>query len=295
MTEPKLFAPLSKLKKPPTDAFYEHCAAGHDSHARTLVTDHIGGMDVIYQIYDWREYFMTVDGHETVAEFNGYCTGQDIISYCIDRQGVWEAEETAVQLDILNELHPEPEVKATSGIMLDFGSHIGYYSILAAKRGYQVASFDGSKENLELLAESAKVNGVSHLITPNLCWLDDQAPILSRDAEEVQLAKVDIEGAEQYALMMMADLIGGHKIKYLIFEISPTFNDTYPSLVETIAGQGYDVYLINSDKTWEHHEELMANPLATVKKYSQIPAEGRKEYVASLHQENFLFVRRDTK
>lgn len=282
---PKLFAPLANLKKPTGSEFYDHCSIGHQSHARTLVTKNIGGMDVTYQVYDWREYFITVDGNETVSEHGKYCTGQDIISYCIDKQDVWEAEETAVMLDILSEKQ--------GGIMLDFGSHIGYYSILAALKGYQVASFDGSRENLALLHESAEVNQVVDKIHPNLCWLDDQAPILSREAEEVQLAKVDIEGAEQYALMMMADLIGGHKVKYLIFEISPTFNDTYPSLVETIAGQGYDVYQLPNGQSVHSLEEFDAAPLETVLKHCAVPAEGRKEYVASLHQENFLFVRRE--
>lgn len=285
MQEPKLFAPLSNLKQPPEDFFYHHCSVGHDEHKRFLVQRQIGDLNVIYQIYDWREYFITVDGNETVSEHGKYCTGQDIISYCIDQQKVWEAEETAVQLDILSE--------QTSGVMLDFGSHIGYYSILAALKGYQVASFDSSAENLALLKESADQNDVEDRIHSYYCLLDDQVPVLSRDAEEVQLVKIDIEGAERHAIQMCADLIGGRKIKYLIMEVSPVFNDTYPALVETIAGQGYDVYLINSDKTWEHHEELMDAPLATVKKYSEIPAEGRKEYVASLHQENFLFVRRD--
>lgn len=285
--QPKLFAPLAKLKQPTEDFFYHHCSVGHQSHSRVLVQRDIGGLDVTYQIYDWREYFITVDGNETVSEHGKYCTGQDIISYCIDKQKVWEAEETGVQLDILRE--------KTDGIMLDFGSHIGYYSILAAKLGYQVASFDSSQENLALLHESAEVNQVVDKIHPFYCLLDDQAPILSRDAEEVQLVKIDIEGAERHAIQMCADLIGGHKIKYLIMEVSPVFNDTYPALVETIAGQGYDVYEIPNAAKAATIEEFATAPLASTIKYCAVPAEGRKEYVASLHQENFLFVRRDSK
>lgn len=287
--KPKLFTPLDKLKQPSGADFYDHCQVGHDRHQTIVVRRDIRGVTLDLEIYDWREYFTTVDGNETVSEHGKYCTGQDIISYCIDQQNVWETEETGVMLDILNE--PQTDDK----IMLDFGSHIGYYTNLAADRGFTVASFDGSKENLELLYRSAVMNEVADKIYPYLCWLDDQAPILSRDTEKVRLAKVDIEGAEQYALQMLSDLIGGHKLKYLIMEISPVFNDTYPAIVETIAGQGYDVYLIETRKEWEHREELDNEPLKTVLKYCQIPADGRKEYVASLHQENFLFVRRDTK
>lgn len=287
--KPKLFAPLDKLKKPTESDFYDHCSIGHDTHQTIVVERDIRGVKLNLEIYDWREYFITVDGNETVSEHGKYCTGQDIISYCIDKQGIWEAEETGVMLDILSE--PQTDDR----IMLDFGSHIGYYTNLAAQKGFTVASFDSSKENLELLYRSAVMNENADKISIYRCLLDDQAPILSRDAEKVRLAKVDIEGAERHAVQMMADLIGGHKLKYLIMEISPVFNDTYPSLVETIAGQGYDVYLIETRKDWEHREELDAEPLKTVLKYCQIPAEGRKEYVASLRQENFLFVRRDTK
>ena len=283
--QPKLFKPLAKLKQPTEDFFYHHCSIGHQSHSRMLVDREIGGLHPTYQIYDWREYFITVDGNETVSEHGKYCTGQDIISYCIDKQQVWEVEETGVMLDILSE--------KSNGIFLDFGSHIGYYSILAALKGYTVASFDSSAENLALLFESAQVNQVNDKINQYYCLLDDQVPILSRDAEEVQLVKMDIEGAERHAVQMCADLIGGHKIKYLIMEVSPVFNNTYPALVETICGQGYDVYLIETRKDWEHRAELDASPLKTVLKYCKIPAEGRKEYVASLNQENFLFVRRD--
>jgi hypothetical protein len=158
--------------------------------------------------------------------------------------------------------------------MLDIGSHIGYYSILAALKGYQVASFDSSRENLDLLHESAEANGVADKITPYLCLLDDQAPILSRDAEEVQLVKIDIEGAERHAVQMCADLMGGRKIKYLIMEVSPVFNGTYPSLVETICSQGYDVYQIPTDKNWEHYQGILDNPLVALKRYCAIPSRG---------------------
>lgn len=287
--KPKLFAPLSNLKQPSAGDFYDHCSVGHTSHQTIVVERDIRGVKLNLEIYDWREYFITVDGNETVSEHGKYCTGQDIISYCIDKQGVWEAEETAVMLDILSE--PQTDDK----IMLDFGSHIGYYSNLAALKGFTVASFDGSKENLELLYRSAVMNEVADKIETHLCWLDDQAPVLSRDAEKVRLAKVDIEGAERHALQMMADLIGGHRIKYIIMEISPVFNDTYPSIVETIAGQHYDVYQLPNGQSVQALEEFDSAPLETVLKHCAVPAEGRKEYVASLHQENFLFVRRDSK
>lgn len=277
---PKLFAPLTNLKKPTEDFMYHHCSVGHQSHQRMMVDRDIYGVDVTYQIYDWREYFITVDGNETVSEHGKYCTGQDIISYCIDKQKVWEAEETALQVDILREQN--------HGIVLDFGSHIGYYSILAAKLGYDVAAFDSSQENLALLHESAELNQVVDKIHPYYCLLDEDVPKLNPFDGEVHLAKIDIEGAEQYAVKMLGDLLVANKLKYLIMEVSPVFNDTYPDLVEKIAACGYDVYQIPSNL-----QEPLVDPLKTVVRDYELKPEGRREYITGLHQENLLFVRRD--
>lgn len=287
--KPKLFDPLDKLNVPEPDDFYAHCRVGHDTHETKTVRVPVDGFDELLavDIYDWEHYFTTVAGNETTPKYAEYCTGQDIISYCIDRQGVWEKEETATILDILREDNADK-------IMLDFGSHIGWYTNLALKLGYRVASFDANIENLGLLRQSAVMNGTVENSYPYLCWLDFEVPVLSSDAEEVQLVKVDVEGAEHHALQMISQLIGQHKVKYAIFEISPVFNGNYPALVSTIQKFGYDVYQLPSGQ-WEHQDEFAQSPLTTIKKYCEITQRGDelKAYVDSLHQENFLFVRRD--
>lgn len=264
---PKLFAPLAGLKKPSKDDFYDHCAAEHEKHQSATIETNIG----IMEIYDWREYFITVDGNETYPEFDGYCPGQDIISYSIERQGAWDKGQTLLTQRLFNELQGKH-----GGIVLDFGSHIGYYSLLAALKGYTVASIDGSRENLELLAKSADYNKVQDKISPYLAWLDKDAPVLSAHEESVHLLKVDVEGAEKYVVQMCSELFKAKKIKYAIIEISPVFNISYPYLVENIANCGYKVYQIESDGS-----------------IKEIKAEGRPEYVDGLHQENFLFERQD--
>lgn len=286
--KPKLFDVLEKLNKPEQDDFYAHCQVGHSSHETKIVNkrfDYVGAFDI--EIYDWQQYFTNVAGNETTPKYAEYCPGQDVISYCIDRQGVWEQEETAVILDILRQDNPDK-------IMLDFGSHIGWYTNLALKLGYRVASFDANQENLDLLKRTAVMNGTVENSYPYLCWLDTQAPILSSEAEEVQLVKVDVEGAEHHALQMIAQLIGRHKVKYAIFEISPVFNGNYPALVRTIEKFGYNIYQLPNGG-FEHHGDFLASPLESVIEHCEITQRGEElgAYISDLHQENFLFVRRD--
>lgn len=286
MKPPKIFAPLTNLKKPTGDDFYDHCQVGHTSHKTILLERQIGDVQVDIEVYDWREYFITVDGNETVSEHGKYCTGQDIISYCIDRQGVWEAPETKVIQNILREGNIE-------SVVLDFGSHIGYYSLLAAVAGYRVAAFDGSKENLQLLSHSAELNEVNDRVFTNLCWLDKDAPVLPADAEDVQLVKIDVEGAENWAVHMCSDLLTNRKVKYLIAEISPTFADYYPDMVSHIIDWGYKVYQIPPTDFGEHQENFDKFPLSTMFEHCEIRYRGNelKNYIENLHQENFLFVR----
>lgn len=300
---PKLFEPLKSLKKPSEGNFYERCQAGHYQHKTTIILRELAGQPrnasapaipphlatkFDMAIYDWREYFTTINGNETVPDFKGYCTGQDIISYCIDQQGVWEGDETLVVLDIL------AQQTADNSVVLDFGSHIGYYSMLAAQWGYQVASMDNSLENLILLAMSAELNNVTSLVHTYPCWLDKDVPMLQDNAENVQLLKIDVEGAEEWAINMCLSLFTEKKIKYAIVEISPCFNDSYPGLTEMIVAKGYKVYQLPGNN-WEHNAEFTESPLQTIYKYCEVKQRGQDlvDHINSFSQENFLFIREE--
>jgi hypothetical protein len=280
--KPKLFEALDKLNAPEPDDFYAHCQVGHTTHETKLLRRSLSGIaEFDIEVYDWEQYFTTVAGNETTPMYAEYCTGQDIISYCIDRQGVWESTETAVINAILQEPNKDK-------IMLDFGSHIGWYTNIGLMQGYTVASFDASKENLELLRRTAVLNGTLEGSYPYLCWLDNEAPILSAGAEEVQLVKVDVEGAEHHALRMISELINAKKVKYAIFEISPVFNGNYPKLVNDIVESGYRVYQLPNTLTTD-------DALAEVRRDCELTQrdEELKAYIDGLHQENMLFIRRD--
>lgn len=289
-----IFSQLKLLPTPTGDNFYTACHAGHATHEGLLTEVSLRGKLPIpdmppvprhlqtsftMEVYDWRKYFKTVAGNETVPLVEEYCTGQDIISYCIHRQGIWEGYETLLVLDILKQAKP--------GVVLDFGAHIGWYTLLAALAGYEVAAIDASAENLQLLKANAKRNHVQDKVHTYLGWLDDKAPTLPGD-ENVALLKADVEGAENIVEAMCSELFRLRKIEYAIFEISPVFADYYPGMVKKIASYGYKVYQIPG-KGWAHTKAFANQPLKTVTAYCEIPLS--RHYIQSLSQENFLFVR----
>lgn len=249
---------------------YVTCQAGHDSHE----TKTVQAQGLQYQVYDWESYFQTVDGNEVIPRWpDKVCQGQDIISYSLDRAKVWEKRETELVKELLSD-------GDRNSYVLDFGSQIGYYSILAASMGYPVVSYDSSPENLELLKKSAELNGLSDKIRPVRCWIDEEWSHGTFNwgeagkVKKIRLVKVDIEGAEQYAIKYLSKQFEDKVIEYALIEVSPVFNDSYPDLVEWIVEKGYRCYQVNDDGLYE------------------IPSEGRREYVAGLRQENFLFSRK---
>jgi hypothetical protein len=100
---PKLFAPLANLKQPTPTFMYDHCSVGHHRHSRIAVSRRIGGCTSPTKFMTGANTLSLSTATKRLANTGKYCTGQDIISYCIDRQKVWEVEETAVQLAILSE------------------------------------------------------------------------------------------------------------------------------------------------------------------------------------------------
>lgn len=294
--KPTLFNNLDQLKKPSDTDFYTTCQVGHASHAVKKAAIKIdimhplyryGGLPELFEImvYDWREHFTEKDGNATTPKYKEYCTGQDVISWSIDTLGIWEEFESRLVVDILRSKQEKHEL----GVVLDFGSHIGWYSILAGLLGYSVAAIDANNENLANVARSAALNGIEDKIWPTLAWLDKDAPQLTPDAEKVRLLKADVEGAEAQVVRMADKLFAAGKVQNAILEISPVFNGSYPDLVEKIIGHGYRAYQIPTAHNWRHVEEFYRSPLETVLKYCELPVDNRRGYVENLHQENFLF------
>lgn len=199
------------------------CQAGHVMHERLMVDTVVGKM----MVFDFEKY---KDQHGL------YCTGQDDISRTLKNEGVWGHTETKMIEELLAQGNP------VQRIVLDFGAHIGYYSVMAAKLGYTVQAYEGNFENAELLRINAKLNGVDYKIVTNTIWIDKNSSNVNFN-KEIELAKIDLEGNEKHAVRMLWPLIKTQQIKHIFMEVSPVFNDSYPDLVTSICAAGYDVFL----------------------------------------------------
>jgi SAM-dependent methyltransferase len=205
---------------------WTRCRSGHIRHDHQLMTTSRGlhrGLDLPdrrMMIYDSRRY---MDRYDT------YCPGQDIISYEIDRTGMWEQAETRLFVDLLRH--------SDAGVVLDLGCHIGWYATIADMLGFDVIGVDASPENVEL----ARWN-VGHPDAIHLGVIDGTVPPLP--VLDIAVAKIDIEGAEQHAVNMLAPALEARTVEYVLMEISPVFNDSYPKIMHQMAEWGYEAYEI---------------------------------------------------
>lgn len=219
-------------------------------------------------VYDWRKYEGTV----------GYCTGDDAVSLSVFTQGIWEGSETRLILQLLREGDKGNKV-------LDFGAHVGWYSVIAGVEGYDVIAYEFDAENVELIGLNAKLNDCSDKISIEHSWVDSNSKVID-GSWDVEIMKCDLEGLDEYAVAMCSKLFNEQRVRYALIEISPIFNDSYPSLIESICSCGYKVYKVPS-KGFKYLDEYSVDPLSIVKEYYEVTG------CEGVRQENYLFVRID--
>ena len=226
------------------------CCQGHEKHDLIKTETFFGEMF----IYDANKYHRLPDHGAT-------CTADDAVSRTITN-GVYEPHETLTFTNIL--------AKNPQGLVLDFGSHVGWYSMIAALAGHKVIAWDSNSERLDILKKNAELNGVSDLIKTEHCWVgkdSETVPI----SEAVVVLKCDLEGAEEHVIRICKPLLEQNKIKYLLLEISPCINDSYPTLLKYLYSIGYkavDVCRVRN---------------------GVIKVEDIDDYIKSIKQENLLF------
>ena len=289
---PTVFAPLANLKAPPPDAPNVRCQ-WHQNHETITVRLVLDGQPLIpdvpaiphrlrreltLELYDYRRYGQR--GYEGEGFPHDWCTGQDVVSYSIAEQGVWEGYETLTVLDVLDR-------GKRADLMLDLGAHIGWYSALAT--GYGVFTVEANEENNRLIERNitGRIRLSNDWLNTGPAWIDGDAPILPGNAEPIHFAKIDLEGAEDHAVRMLSALFAARKINYCLMEVSPVFADYYPDLVAWVADQGYRIAQIPG-KSWERTPEYSDQPLETLRRYCEIPRDRLKEIVGSWRQENVL-------
>lgn len=266
---------------------FDSCQAGHPHHERLRIDLNLDGphhgLPDIPGIPDYLAHVMRFEvyNYQLYRDTTGYCTGDDVVSFSIYTQGVWEGFETLLELDILHR-------GDRNNLVLDFGGHVGWYSTLAAMDGYKVTAFEIDAENIDVLMHNAALNGVGENVTAVNLWVDEHSPPLVVD-ERVEFLKCDIEGNEQHAYAMTADLFREQRVNYALLEISPVFNNSYPALIETIADLGYRPYLVPG-KRWEHSDAFGEAPLDTLQAHCEIPRNELRATIESWSQENMLLI-----
>lgn len=266
------------------------CEVGHFTHEvlhidLQLLDEHHGLKDAPKIKPEWAMKLpFNVFNYKLYANTKGYCPADDEVSRSIYSHGVWEGFETILFLDILHQGNKD-------NLVLDFGSNIGWYSVIAAKLGYNVHAFDSDTQINELHSLNALENAVAKKITLDNRWIGVGSDKVEVDSE-VEFLKCDIEGSEEHMYSMTKHLFETNRIKYALLEISPVFNDSYFELVPKIIANGYTAYRIPTKGT-ELMEIYEQEPLQVIKDNMKIETSDWTEYIKSFSQDNFLFIRND--
>ena len=210
-----------------------------------------------------------------------YCPQDDIVSECVQTQGVWEGYGTNLALDILRSDAP--------GVTIDCGSQIGWYSLLSLSSNRLTLSIDADMETIGLLRKSVEGNG--WLENWVYCWagLDADSPVIDAlPADRVRFMKMDIEGAENHAVRVFEPLLAAHMVDYLMMEVSPCFDDYYPDLCVQLRDQ-YGLIPHAIPTKGIELEAFGSQPLESILPY-RIADDELAEWVANCVQRDVLFI-----
>ena len=240
----------------------------HDKHNHLVKDIDYLGYKFKLNIYDYSDYLY--------VPRDTWCPADDIISEQIDKKGHWEEYETALISDILKQPRRFNKV-------YDFGSQVGWYSMLALLNGFDVNSFEIDEESATMLLDSAHLNGLTHLEV-HKGSIDSDSRV--RPADKIHFLKCDVEGQEPEAFRIMKDSFVNGDVDYAVFEITPVFHDRYPALIKNIQDCGYVAYAIPNAASIDA-EAFLLNPLEQIQKRPEV----QPFTVNSWHQRNVLFVR----
>lgn len=209
--------------------------------------------------------------------------GKDAVTESLQLQAVWEAQESTLAVDILAN-HP--------GVVLDFGAHVGWYTVLAGVfGGHRVIAFEPDPKMVTALRVNAERYNV------DISYRDEVRP--STPPVEVDgvvaLMKCDIEGMDGWAVDACAALFAQQRIRFALIEVSPIFYhdghgaSDYVAMVGRLRDWGYRVCRI-PPKGWRHNDAYRERPLATLKQYCELGADWAT-VIAGCRQDNFVFIR----
>lgn len=191
------------------------CVFDHGIHA-TKTVDTVQGPMVIF---DWERYFRQV----------GWCPGQDDVSRTLDLYGMWEQPDYERWLTTLSDTAP--------GVVVDVGAHIGWYTRPARLAGHDVLAVDWD-------AERRRVHWLNEPSTHFLS-MEGLRPVSAQPWSQDVFLKVDIEGREDDAIAATLPWWENRQIHTALLEISPVFEDYYPTMLGRLRAFGYRAELVD--------------------------------------------------
>lgn len=230
-----------------------------------------------FQIFDYLHYSKKY----TDQRFDDESVGLDIISHCLENDKTWEPFQTEITSEILKE--------DNDGLFIDVGCHFGYYSTLASLIGTQTISIDSCNSFLTLFNKTITNNNLTNIkiviesVDENFNLVEHiPSPI------NINLIKIDIEGAEKFLINSIDTLLSENKIKNIIMEISPKLDKDYDTLCTKLHSYGYNIYDIGLSP--QRKLQQNTNHLQNIDKL-MININNISEYIQNIQhgQSNFLF------
>ena len=197
-----------------------HCEHGHTRHKRICVATDLGPMHV----FDSFEY-------EDLGP--GWCPGRHAVCDRLRVEGRWEAVDTAPIRKIL-------ENGSRNNLVIDFGAHAGWYTLMAAQLGYMVWAIEGDPDAAHLLRANIAMHRLQDRVTVFEDWVDTGYILPGVVGRDVELVKSDLEGAERYAVAACKPFLD--RVHHMYLEISPVFADYYPDMVDDLLADGFTAY-----------------------------------------------------
>ena len=226
-----------------TPARLDRCEAGHGRHherriVQVRLVPGVRAIDDCPSVPKWAGFDLLVFDAFAYADEPSYCVADDELSRAVLTQGVWEPWATAVAVDILNHA-------GERGVLVDIGSHVGWYSMLAMCAGRHAYVLDADPEHVALARQSAEDEGWGRMLHTAVGWLDaNSRPLAFTEVGPVRLAKIDLEGMEADAARVLAPMLEQRTVDYALVELSPEFGDGWRDAVGVFTDAGYSAHLV---------------------------------------------------
>lgn len=261
------------------------CQRGHTHHPERVVSVDLGGPTPYHDYtpiperlavgWDMRIWDQTPD---TDAR---YCPANDAVSDTIASLGVWEPRETVLALTVLSSVD-DP-------LVVDFGSQVGWFSLLALACGAHVVAYEADADNADLLEASVRWTGNNPDWSPRFDLRRQRVGPTSTALPPVAVrwAKADVEGAEGDAVRVLWPSIEAGLVDHLMVEVSPCFAGYYGRLVAELMDAGYEAFVLPPKRI---PPVDLADPAAALGRY-RLERDGVEATVGGWRQEDCWFKR----